>query len=315
MELSTGGARRAECAYFNASTVRFRADLKAGAAADAATGLRDPAFTRPASPILVSSALPDDPLARLRVVLVHTTHPGNIGAAARAMLTMGIARLVLVQPLHFPHADATALAAGATRVLDDARVVATLDAALAGCTLTVGLSGRPRAFAGRVLAVREAMREAVAATTDGDVALVFGTEMSGLSNDELARCGMVAAIPASPAYASLNLAAAVQVAAYEARLAAGAGEVWRAPRFAPAGHDAVEALQAHAARTLVALRFLDPSRPRLLLPRLRRLFGRAGLEHEEVNILRGILTRIDRLVERDRVPQRDRQAERDRRGD
>ena len=234
------------------------------------------------------------------MVLVHTTHPGNIGAAARAMLTMGLARLVLVRPAHFPHADATALAAGAVRVLDAAQVVATLDAALAGCALAVGLSGRPRAFAGRVIAVRDAMRDAMAATADGDVALVFGTEMSGLSNDELARCGIVAAIPASAEYPSLNLAAAVQVAAYEARLAAGAGQVWRAPRFAPANHDEVEALHAHAARTLAAMRFLDPARPRLLLPRLRRLFGRAGLEHEEVNILRGILARIDRLVERNR---------------
>ena len=249
-------------------------------------------------PFLDSTASPDLVLARMRVVLVHTTHPGNIGAAARAMLTMGLARLVLVGPSHFPHAEATALAAGATRVLDAAQVVPTLDDAISGCALAVGLSGRRRAFAGRVLPVREAMHEAVAATVHGDVALVFGTEMSGLSNDELARCGIAAAIPANAEYASLNLAAAVQVAAYEARLAAGAAEVWRAPRFAPAGHDAIEALHAHAERTLEALRFLDPARPRLLMPRLRRLFARTGLEHEEVNILRGILARIDRLVAR-----------------
>lgn len=261
-----------------------------------ASASRSPAAFRP--PSLDATARSDDALARLRVVLVRTTHPGNIGAAARAMLTMGITRLVLVQPAHFPHADATALAAGAARVLDAAQVVTTLDAALAGCALAVGLSGRPRAFAGRVIAVREAMREAVASTAKGDVALVFGTEMSGLSNDELARCGIAAAIPTSAEYPSLNLAAAVQVAVYEARLAAGGSDVWRAPRFAAASHDDVEALHAHAARTLTALRFLDPARPRLLLPRLRRLFGRAGLEHEEVNILRGILARIDGLLER-----------------
>ncbi|MCC6868022.1 MAG: RNA methyltransferase [Burkholderiales bacterium] len=237
-------------------------------------------------------------LSRLRVVLVHTTHPGNIGAAARAMLTMGIERLVLVQPAHFPHPGAVARAAGATRILDTARVVTSLSEALTGCALTVGLSGRPRAFAGRVLGVREAMGEAITAAARGDVALVFGTEMSGLTNAELAQCGIAAAIPANPSYASLNLAAAVQVVAYEARLAAGADAVWQAQRFAPASHDEVAALYAHAARTLTALRFLDPQRPRLLMPRLRRLFGRAGLEHEEVNILRGILARIDGLVAR-----------------
>lgn len=241
---------------------------------------------------------PDPVLSRLRVVLVHTTHPGNIGAAARAMLTMGLSRLVLVAPSHFPHAEATALAAGADGVLAAARVVTRLEDALAGCALTVGLSGRPRAFAGRVLPVRAAMAEAVAATSQGDVALVFGTEMSGLSNDELARCEVAAAIPANPGYASLNVAAAVQVVAYEARLASGAGEVWRAPRFDAASHDEVEALHAHARQTLVSMRFLDPARPRLLLPRLRRLFGRAGLEREEVNIMRGILARVDQLIAR-----------------
>ncbi|HEY5862104.1 MAG TPA: RNA methyltransferase [Casimicrobiaceae bacterium] len=240
----------------------------------------------------------DAPLARIRVVLLRTSHPGNIGASARAMYTMGLARLVLVEPAKFPHADAHALATGAASVLERAEVVATLADALGGCALAIGLSARPRAFAGRVMPIREAAREAVTRTRDGDVALVFGTEMSGLSNDELAQCGIAAAIPASADYASLNLAAAVQVAAYEIRMAAGEGEVWRAPRFAPATHDDVESLHAHAGRTLADMRFLDPARPRLLMPRLRRLFGRAGLEREEVNILRGILARIDELIGR-----------------
>lgn len=255
-----------------------------------------PASPSPPAPLLLDP--PADPLARLRVVLVHTTHPGNIGASARAMLTMGLTRLTLVAPSHFPHADAHAMAAQAGVVLEQAQVVGTLPEALAGCALVVGLSGRPRAFAGRVLGVREAAHEAVAATARGDVALVFGTEMSGLSNDELAQCGIAAAIAANPAYPSLNLAAAVQVAAYEMRLAAGLDAVWRAPRFAPASHDAVEALYGHATDTLTAMRFLDPHRPRHLLPRLRRLFARAGLEHEEVNILRGILARVDQLIGR-----------------
>lgn len=238
----------------------------------------------------------ESPLARLRVVLVRTSLPANIGAAARAMYTMGLTRLVLVEPAQFPHADADALATGAGLVLSDATVVASLDEALAGCALAIGLSARPRAFAGRVMAMREAAREGIARTRGGDVALVFGTEMSGLSNEELAQCGIAAAIPANPGYASLNVAAAVQVAAYEMRMAAGEGGVWRAPRFAPATHDDVESLYAHAQRTLAGMLFLDPRRPRLLMPRLRRLFGRAGLEREEVNILRGILARIDQLI-------------------
>jgi tRNA/rRNA methyltransferase len=240
----------------------------------------------------------DPPLARVRVVLVRTSHPGNIGAAARAMYTMGLSRLVLVAPAKFPHADAQALATGALPVLEAATVVATVGEALAGSALAIGLSARPRAFAGRVMSVREAAREAVTRTRDGDVAVVFGTEMSGLSNAELAQCGIAATIPANPEYASLNVAAAVQVAAYEMRMAAGESAVWRAPRFAPATHDDVESLYAHAERTLSDMRFLDPRRPKLLMPRLRRLFGRARLEREEVNILRGILARVDDLIGR-----------------
>lgn len=235
-------------------------------------------------------------LARIRVVLVAPSHPGNIGAAARAMKTMGLARLALVTPRSFPHADADARASGATDVLQAAQVVPTLDDALAGAVLTVGLSARPREFAGRVLDVREAAQFAVAQARDGDVAWVFGTEMSGLSNDELARCAVVATIPANPAYASLNLAAAVQVACYELRVAAIGRDVWRAPRFAAATHDEIEGLYAHATRTLTDMRFLDPKLPRRLLPRLRRLFARAGFEREEVNILRGILARIDDIL-------------------
>lgn len=232
------------------------------------------------------------------MVLVRTSHPGNIGAAARAMHTMGLARLVLVAPRHFPHDDAVARATGAHALLDAATVVPSLPDALAGCALAIGLSARPRAFAGRVMALRDAAHEAVTRARDGDVALVFGTEMSGLSNDELASCAIAATIPANPDYPSLNLASAVQVAAYELRMAAGASNVWCAPRFAAATHDEVESMHAHAQRTLTRMAFLDPARPRMLMPRLRRLFGRAGLEREEVNILRGILARIDRLLDR-----------------
>ena len=241
-----------------------------------------------------------DRLDRIRIVLVAPSHPGNIGGAARAMLTMGLQRLVLVDPHRFPDPEAVALASGATQVLDGARIVATLDGALEGCVLAVGLSARPREFAGRVLGAREAATQAIAYAARGDVALVFGTEMSGLSNADLARCGVVATIPASPGYGSLNLAAAVQVVAYELRVAAIGGEVWRAPRFEPATADEIEALFAHGTDTLTVMRFLDPRMPKRLLPRLRRLFARAALEKEEVNILRGILARIDQLLARSR---------------
>ena len=239
-----------------------------------------------------------DLFSRFRFVLVAPSHPGNIGAAARAMHTMGFGRLVLVAPRRFPDPEAVAMASGATQVLDAAHIVDTLDDALAGAALAIGLSARPREFAGRVLPVRSAAVEAVANAAHGEIALVFGTEMSGLSNDELARCGIVATIPANADYVSLNIAAAVQVVAYELRVAATGGDVWRAPRFAPATADEIEALYAHGTRTLVAMRILDPRMPKRLLPRLRRLFARAGLEKEEVNILRGILARIDQFVER-----------------
>jgi tRNA/rRNA methyltransferase len=238
------------------------------------------------------------PLDRTRVVLCATSHPGNIGAAARALRAMGLSRLVLVAPHAFPHPDADALAAGAAELLRAATVVPTLDAALAGATLAIGFSARPREFAGAAQSVRGAAREAVAHAAAGEVALVFGTEMSGLSNTELARCQIVATIPGAPGQASLNLAAAVQVAAYEVFVAARGDAVWAAPRFEPATLDEIEALYASAQRTLIAMRFLDPRQPKRLLARLRRLFARARLEKEEVNILRGILARIDQVLAR-----------------
>jgi tRNA/rRNA methyltransferase len=237
-------------------------------------------------------------LDRVRIVLVATSHPGNIGAAARAMHTMGLTRLVLVAPRRFPDPEAVALASGATSVLDAATVVPSLAEALAGCALTVGLSARPREFAGRVLPVRDAALAAAGVADPEPIAFVFGTEMSGLSNDELARCHLAATIPTNPGYASLNVAAAVQVVAYELRVAVGAGGIWTAPRFTAATFEEIEALFAHATRTLTAMRFLDPRHPKRLLPRLRRLFNRAGLEREEVNILRGILARADDLAAR-----------------
>ena len=242
-----------------------------------------------------------NPLDRVRVVLVAPSHPGNVGASARAMLAMGLSRLALVAPSRFPDHEATRRATGATAVLDAARVVDSLDEALEGVSCSVGYTSRPREFAGVVLSARDAAALAIASARAGrESALVFGTEMSGLSNDDLARCTAVATIPTNPAFASLNLAAAVQVAVYEARVASQGDAAWQAPRFAPATHDEIERLHEHAERTFVAMRFLHPEMPRRLMPRLRRLFARAGLEKEEVSILRGILARVDQLIERRR---------------
>ena len=238
-----------------------------------------------------------DPLARLRVVLCAPSHPGNIGAAARAMKTMGVSRLFLVQPRRHPSTEATALASGAGDVLAAARVCDSLDAAIADCVASYGFTARTRELVGRMLPVREAAAQAVATCEDGEVALVFGHETSGLSNAELERCSVLAYIPANESYPSLNLGAAVQVACYESRLAVGES-ARTAPRFAPATHADIEKLYAHAERTLVELAFLNPRRPRRLLPRLRRLFARTGLEHEEVNILRGMLAAIDTAIAR-----------------
>jgi len=235
-------------------------------------------------------------LERIRVVLCASSHPGNIGAAARAMQAMGLSRLTLVNPLRFPDAEATAMAAGASAILGSAQVVETLDAALSGAVLAIGLSARPRVFAGAVMPMRAAAHEALRLAQSGDVALVFGTEMSGLSNAELDRCQVVATIPTNPDFTSLNLAAAVQIAAYEIYVAATGGAVWTAPAFEPATNLEIEELFRHGERTLIALNFLYPKQPKRLLPRLRRLFSRARLEKEEVNILRGILARIDQRM-------------------
>lgn len=237
-------------------------------------------------------------LSRIRVVLCRPSHPGNIGAAARAIKTMGLSQLALVAPRAYPHPEATARASGAADVLDRAAVHPTLDDALAGCVLAIGLSIRHRELVGSVMAAREAAVEAIRHAATGDVALVFGNETSGLDNDETGRCQTLAFIPANVEYGSLNLAAAVQVLAYEARMAAGFSGGYAAITYPLAAQDEIEGLHRHAERTLTDLGFFNPKRPRRLLPRLRRLFARTRLEHEEVNILRGILSSVDDVLKR-----------------
>ncbi|MBK7954593.1 MAG: RNA methyltransferase [Candidatus Accumulibacter sp.] len=241
------------------------------------------------------------PLARVRVVLSHTSHPGNLGAAARAMKTMGLSRLVLVNPKRFPDDEAVARAAGAEDILAQAEVCCSLDAALADCAFACAVSARHRNLGPPALSARLAASEMLARAGEGEVALLFGNETAGLSNAEVQRCQRTVFIPANPDYSSLNLAAAVQLLCYELRLAAFAGcppLVTRAVPFAspPASHQEQQLFYEHLERVMVSSGFLDPQRPRRLLPKLRRLFGRAELERDEINILRGLLDALERQL-------------------
>lgn len=229
----------------------------------------------------------------VRVVLVETSHPGNIGAAARAMKTMGLTRLALVRPRHYPSAEASARASGATDLLDQAGVFDTLPEALDGCGLVIGASARQRALPWPLIAPRACGRRVVEAASRGEVGLVFGREQSGLTNDELQRCNLLVQIPANPAYSSLNLAMAVQVIAYEIRVAAGGESELPVGREAPlAPAEELELFFGHLQRALTRVGFLNPQNPRQLMLRLRRLFNRAELDDNEIAIMRGILSAL-----------------------
>ncbi|HET8609210.1 MAG TPA: RNA methyltransferase [Burkholderiales bacterium] len=238
-----------------------------------------------------------DALKNIRVVLSRTTHPGNIGAAARAMKTMGLESLWLVAPRYFPHADAEARAAHATDVLAAARVCTTLDEALAGVTYAVACSARPRDLSLEAADARQAAARVLAVAQAHPAAVVFGNEASGLTTDEVGRCQLIVHVPANPEYPSLNLAAAVQVLAYELRMGAldGAAAPPRDCGGEPARLEDVERLYVHLEKTLHDIGYTDPQRPKKLMQRLRRLFARSRLEREEVNILRGILGSVDAL--------------------
>jgi tRNA/rRNA methyltransferase len=234
----------------------------------------------------------------LRIVLSRPSHPGNIGGAARAMKTMGFSDLRVVAPKRFPDPEAAALASGAQDVLEAARVCASLDAALEGCVLAVGFSARSRDLSHPPRALREAAPGILAALASGPVALVFGNETFGLTNEELARCQQLVMIPANPAYSSLNLAAAVQVACYELATAEQRFAPPAAPEQAPATAEEIEALHAHFESAMVESGFLDPAQPKRLMERMRRLHARAGLERSEVQFLRGMLAAFEKKMRR-----------------
>ncbi len=227
----------------------------------------------------------------MRVVLSHTTHPGNIGAAARAMKTMGLDELYLVNPRYFPDPQADTMCAGADDVLHKAVVCASMDEALQGAVFVAAMTARLRDISHEVLTPREAMPLLVQHAAQGKVALLFGTEMSGLTNDEMGKSHVLVRIPANPQFSSLNLAAAVQVACYELSVAMRyAGLDWRQVEVEPAKHEEVERLFVHLEDVLEQIGFFNSKHPNKLMQKLRRLYARARLEQEEINILRGILS-------------------------
>jgi tRNA (cytidine32/uridine32-2'-O)-methyltransferase len=232
----------------------------------------------------------------IRIVLVETSHPGNIGAVARAMKNMNLSQLYLVQPRQFPSAEATARASGADDLLARASVCADLPQALAGCRLVVGASARLRSVSWPQFDPRACAAEVLKEARQGPVALVFGRESSGLSNEELAQCHYLVHIPSNPDYSSLNLAMAVQVISYELNMAIQQGRVAVLPQAPsevlaePADSLAMERFHQHLAQALVELGFSDPQQQDRLLLRLRRLFARARPQQDELNILHGLLS-------------------------
>lgn len=243
-----------------------------------------------------------DAFANIRIVLVNTTHPGNIGGAARAMKNMGLSRLYIVAPKEYPSDKAVWRAAGATDVLDNAVVVDSLDEAIDGCSLVVGTSARERRIPWPLLDPRECGESVWSEAHQHEVAIVFGREDRGLTNEELHKCNYHVHIPANEEYSSLNLATAVQVICYEVRMAylksAGngntlPGHVWDMP---PADATALENYYQHLEQTLIGLGFLDPDNPKQTMTRLRRMYNRVRMDQMELNILRGVLTAMQNYV-------------------
>jgi TrmH family RNA methyltransferase len=237
-----------------------------------------------------------DCLAHIRIVLINTTHPGNIGATARAMKVMGLSSLHLVTPKIYPDAEATAMASGADDILQQAQVHDSLDSALEGCVLVLGTSARLRSLPMPQMDARKSAETAVATAAGHGVALLFGRERYGLTNEEMQCCHQLVHIPSNPDYSSLNLAQAVQVLCYELRTAAlgGAGQALPPSDWDPVDGQQMELFYRHLQETLLEIEFLNPDQPKRLMMRLRRLFNRARPDQNEMNILRGILAATQR---------------------
>lgn len=241
-------------------------------------------------------------LDQIRIVMIQTTHPGNIGAVARAMKNMGLKDLCLVSPKRFPDPDADARSSGATDILQAAKVVETLDEALSDCHFVVGTSARGRHIPWPITSPREMAAIAASLQPNKRMAILFGREDRGLTNDELHRCHHHVHIPTNPDFSSLNVAAAVQVIAYELRVAS-LEHSTSPPQWGTdwdielADAKEVELMFEHLEKTLVQVDFLDPKNPRQLMTRLRRLFLRAIPDKVEINVMRGFLTAINKTAQ------------------
>ncbi len=237
-------------------------------------------------------------LSSVRIVLVGTSHPGNIGSTARAMKTMGIHSLYLVNPKSFPDYKANEMAAGADDVLNDAVVVTSLDEALAGCQLTLATSARPRGLSLSGLLPSSGADLISTKSDNTQVALVFGREHAGLTNEELLKCHYHINIPSNPDYSSLNLAQAVQILAYEIRMKLLSPKAEVSMQVdEEATIDEVEQFYEHLKEVFIEIQFLKTSNPRRLMQRVRRLFNRVQLEKMEVSILRGMLSQVQKSLE------------------
>ncbi len=230
-------------------------------------------------------------LSHIRIVLINTSHPGNIGATARAMKVMGLANLHLVSPKNFPCADATAMASGADDLLQAAVVHNSLESALEGCTLVLGTSARLRSLPMPQMDLRTAAKSALNEREGESIAILFGQERAGLTNDEIHRCHELVHIDTNPGYSSLNLSQAVQVMANELRMAVigDSGSRVEPSDWVPVDAGQMEMFFVHLEQTLLDIKFMNPDQPKRLMARMRRLFNRARPDQNEINILRGIL--------------------------
>ena len=236
---------------------------------------------------------PTSPLDNIRIVLVESSHSGNIGSAARAMKTMGLSALYLVSPKCQIDDQSRALASGAVDVLEGAVHCRNLDQALEGVVLSAACTSRRRDLPHPAFTPRQAAPDLLASASNAQVALVLGSETFGLSNEQLMKCRWLLNIPANPNYMSLNLASAVQVCAYELRTAL-EDAILPLPSFGLARHEEIEAFYSELERVLAVIGFFDPANPKRLMPRLRRFFARGGLEKEELAIWRGILSATEK---------------------
>lgn len=241
-------------------------------------------------------------LNNIRIVLVNTSHPGNIGGAARAMKTMGLSRLYLIQPSDFPSAEATSRASGADHLLADAVVCENLPDALKGCTHVIGTTARERSISLPVHTPKQMsafVQQSLIDHNEGDIAIVFGRERSGLTNDEVDCCQSLVSIDTTPDFSSLNLAAAVQVMSYELRCAL-VNHAELNPESKPikyeldqlASYESREHFFEHTHAMIEQLGFFGASNPELVMRRLRYMFERAQLSQREINILRGIYSAV-----------------------